>query len=132
VRSRALKWGIAEFGIGFGGLTGWGVDWRGWGWLGWLEAWQQRQVCMHHCLHELLITAQNPHPRIVPSPPPPTRIATAFVEFSDVASAMLVHQTLQGVVLQTSDRGGIRIQCVGAGVFKRAGWGGVEWGGEGG
>ena len=38
------------------------------------------------------------------------RSTTAFVEFSDVASAMLVHQTLQGAVLQSSERGGIRIQ----------------------
>ncbi len=35
---------------------------------------------------------------------------TAFVEFADVGSAIMVHQTLQGAVLQTSDRGGIRIQ----------------------
>jgi hypothetical protein len=38
------------------------------------------------------------------------RATTAFVEFSDVASAMLVHQTMQGAVLQSSERGGIRIQ----------------------
>lgn len=35
---------------------------------------------------------------------------TCFVEFSDVASAMAVHQSQQGAVLQSSDRGGIRIQ----------------------
>lgn len=38
------------------------------------------------------------------------RSTTAFVEFTDVASAMLVHQTMQGVVLHSSDRGGVRIQ----------------------
>jgi hypothetical protein len=35
---------------------------------------------------------------------------TCFVEFSDVASAMAVHQSQQGAVLTSSDRGGIRIQ----------------------
>ena len=40
------------------------------------------------------------------------RSTTAFVEFHDVPSAMMVHQTLQGAVLQSSDRGGIRIQWV--------------------
>lgn len=38
------------------------------------------------------------------------RSTTAFVEFGDVASAMFVHQTLQGAILQSSDRGGIRVQ----------------------
>ncbi|BDA43084.1 probable cell wall integrity protein scw1 at C-terminar half [Coccomyxa sp. Obi] len=38
------------------------------------------------------------------------RSVTCFVEFSDVASAMSVHQSQQGAVLTTSDRGGIRIQ----------------------
>ncbi|KAI8464985.1 MAG: hypothetical protein J3K34DRAFT_388206 [Monoraphidium minutum] len=38
------------------------------------------------------------------------RSTTAFVEFSDVTSAMMVHQTLQGAVLHSSDRGGVRIQ----------------------
>ncbi|EIE26934.1 hypothetical protein COCSUDRAFT_12206, partial [Coccomyxa subellipsoidea C-169] len=38
------------------------------------------------------------------------RSVTCFVEFSDVASAMGVHQSQQGAVLSTSDRGGIRIQ----------------------
>jgi hypothetical protein len=35
---------------------------------------------------------------------------TAFVEFTDVQSAMLVHEMLQGAVLTSSDRGGIRVQ----------------------
>jgi len=35
---------------------------------------------------------------------------TAFVEFNDVPSAMMVHATLQGAVLASSDRGGIRVQ----------------------
>eukprot|EP00879_Flechtneria_rotunda_P027257 GHRR01029185.1.p1 GENE.GHRR01029185.1~~GHRR01029185.1.p1 ORF type:complete len:130 (-),score=53.69 GHRR01029185.1:476-865(-) len=35
---------------------------------------------------------------------------TAFVEFADVASAMMVHSALQGAVLASSDRGGIRVQ----------------------
>ncbi|KAK9820013.1 hypothetical protein WJX72_005117 [[Myrmecia] bisecta] len=35
---------------------------------------------------------------------------TCFVEFSDVASAMAVHQSQQGAVLSSSDRGGMRIQ----------------------
>ena len=38
------------------------------------------------------------------------RGTTAFVEFVDVASAALVHATLQGVVLQSSERGGVRLQ----------------------
>nr|XP_024363552.1 RNA-binding protein with multiple splicing-like isoform X3 [Physcomitrium patens] len=33
-----------------------------------------------------------------------------FIEFLDVNSAMLVHTNLQGAVLSTSDRGGMRIQ----------------------
>ncbi|KAL2612527.1 hypothetical protein R1flu_024219 [Riccia fluitans] len=33
-----------------------------------------------------------------------------FTEFGDVSSAMAVHQNLQGAVLTTSDRGGMRIQ----------------------
>lgn len=33
-----------------------------------------------------------------------------FIEFLDVNSAMSVHANLQGAVLSTSDRGGIRIQ----------------------
>ncbi|KAL3683634.1 hypothetical protein R1sor_001656 [Riccia sorocarpa] len=33
-----------------------------------------------------------------------------FIEFGDVSSAMAVHQNLQGAVLTTSDRGGMRIQ----------------------
>ncbi len=39
-----------------------------------------------------------------------SRNTTCFVEFTDVASAMMVHQSQQGIVLQSSDRGGIRIQ----------------------
>mmetsp|Transcript_15355 Transcript_15355/g.42921 ORF Transcript_15355/g.42921 Transcript_15355/m.42921 type:complete len:326 (+) Transcript_15355:234-1211(+) len=39
-----------------------------------------------------------------------SRSTTCFVEFTDVASAMLVHQSQQGAILQSSDRGGIRIQ----------------------
>uniref|UniRef100_A0A061RX97 Cell wall integrity protein scw1 n=1 Tax=Tetraselmis sp. GSL018 TaxID=582737 RepID=A0A061RX97_9CHLO len=39
-----------------------------------------------------------------------SRNTTCFVEFVDVASAMMVHQTQQGAILQSSDRGGIRIQ----------------------
>lgn len=39
-----------------------------------------------------------------------TKSTTAFVEFADIASAMMVHQGLQGAVLSSSDRGGIRIQ----------------------
>jgi hypothetical protein len=35
---------------------------------------------------------------------------TAFVEFTDVQSAMMVHEMLQGAVLTSSDRGGIRVQ----------------------
>lgn len=35
---------------------------------------------------------------------------TAFVEFSDVSSAIMVHSALQGAVLASSDRGGIRVQ----------------------
>lgn len=35
---------------------------------------------------------------------------TAFAEFVDIATAMHVHQTQQGAILATSDRGGIRIQ----------------------
>jgi hypothetical protein len=35
---------------------------------------------------------------------------TAFVEFGDVGSAMMVHSALQGAVLPSSDRGGIRVQ----------------------
>lgn len=38
------------------------------------------------------------------------RSTTAFVEFHDVGSAMAVHDSLQGAVLLSSDRGGIRIQ----------------------
>eukprot|EP00193_Tetraselmis_chui_P013927 CAMPEP_0177776024 /NCGR_PEP_ID=MMETSP0491_2-20121128/14458_1 /TAXON_ID=63592 /ORGANISM="Tetraselmis chuii, Strain PLY429" /LENGTH=313 /DNA_ID=CAMNT_0019294719 /DNA_START=96 /DNA_END=1037 /DNA_ORIENTATION=- len=38
------------------------------------------------------------------------RSTTCFVEFTDVASAMMVHQQQQGAILQSSDRGGIRIQ----------------------
>jgi len=38
------------------------------------------------------------------------RSTTCFVEFGDVASAMMVHQQQQGAILQSSDRGGIRIQ----------------------
>ncbi|BBN15866.1 hypothetical protein MPTK1_7g01560 [Marchantia polymorpha subsp. ruderalis] len=33
-----------------------------------------------------------------------------FIEFGDVSTAMSVHQNLQGAVLTTSDRGGMRIQ----------------------
>lgn len=36
------------------------------------------------------------------------RATTAFAEFSDVASAMAVHQQLQGATVPSSDRGGIR------------------------
>jgi hypothetical protein len=35
---------------------------------------------------------------------------TTFVEFGDVGSAMMVHSALQGAVLPSSDRGGIRVQ----------------------
>lgn len=35
---------------------------------------------------------------------------TAFVEFTDVSSAIMVHSALQGAVLASSDRGGIRVQ----------------------
>lgn len=35
---------------------------------------------------------------------------TAFVEFVDVSSAIMVHSALQGAVLASSDRGGIRVQ----------------------
>lgn len=35
---------------------------------------------------------------------------TAFVEFGDVGTAMMVHSALQGAVLPSSDRGGIRVQ----------------------
>jgi hypothetical protein len=35
---------------------------------------------------------------------------TAFVEFADVSSAIMVHSALQGAVLASSDRGGIRVQ----------------------
>jgi len=38
------------------------------------------------------------------------RSVTAFVDFEDVTSAMSVHAALQGAVLQSSNRGGIRIQ----------------------
>lgn len=38
------------------------------------------------------------------------KAVTAFVEFGDIPSAMHVHQTQQGAVLQSSERGGIRIQ----------------------
>jgi hypothetical protein len=35
---------------------------------------------------------------------------TCFVEFQTVEAAMAVHDTLQGAMLTSSDRGGIRIQ----------------------
>eukprot|EP00878_Enallax_costatus_P009079 GHUV01009491.1.p1 GENE.GHUV01009491.1~~GHUV01009491.1.p1 ORF type:complete len:225 (+),score=87.49 GHUV01009491.1:457-1131(+) len=35
---------------------------------------------------------------------------TAFVEFADVSTAIMVHSALQGAVLASSDRGGIRVQ----------------------
>ncbi|CAD7697712.1 unnamed protein product [Ostreobium quekettii] len=38
------------------------------------------------------------------------RCINCFVEFTDLASAMAVHHSLQGAILQSSDRGGIRIQ----------------------
>ncbi|KAF8061951.1 HDAC1 [Scenedesmus sp. PABB004] len=38
------------------------------------------------------------------------KATTAFVEFADVTSAMVVHSALQGAVLASSDRGGIRVQ----------------------
>eukprot|EP00882_Tetradesmus_deserticola_P027711 GHRQ01030797.1.p1 GENE.GHRQ01030797.1~~GHRQ01030797.1.p1 ORF type:complete len:146 (-),score=50.86 GHRQ01030797.1:113-550(-) len=39
-----------------------------------------------------------------------SKATTAFVEFGDVATAMMVHSALQGAVLPSSDRGGIRVQ----------------------
>ncbi|KAI8474159.1 MAG: hypothetical protein J3K34DRAFT_456979 [Monoraphidium minutum] len=38
------------------------------------------------------------------------RNTTAFVEFASVGGAMLTHQALQGAVLASSDRGGVRLQ----------------------
>lgn len=35
---------------------------------------------------------------------------TAFVEFADIPTAIMVHSALQGAVLPSSDRGGIRVQ----------------------
>lgn len=35
---------------------------------------------------------------------------STFIEFHDIASAMAVHQSQQGAILASSDRGGIRIQ----------------------
>jgi len=84
---------------------------------------QRRAMSMHHHQHESSITTQT---LIFKSPP--HLLQPAFVEFSDVASAMLVHQTLQGAVLQTSDRGGIRIQCVRGRWGFSKGQGGVGWG----
>lgn len=39
-----------------------------------------------------------------------SRNTTAFVEFHDTATAAAVHQSLQGAIMTSSDRGGIRIQ----------------------
>lgn len=38
------------------------------------------------------------------------RSTSCFVEFADVATAMAVHQSQQGAILASSDRGGVRIQ----------------------
>lgn len=38
------------------------------------------------------------------------RSTTCFIEYADVHSAIAVHQQLQGAILSTSERGGIRIQ----------------------
>lgn len=38
------------------------------------------------------------------------RSVTSFVEFEDLNTAMTVHNSLQGAILQSSNRGGIRIQ----------------------
>ncbi len=35
---------------------------------------------------------------------------SGFIEFEDVAAAMAVHDSLQGAILASSDRGGIRVQ----------------------
>jgi hypothetical protein len=78
-------------------------------------------IATRPCLAFGLNTAPLPPPPRHPPPPLPPlrrqmkvvkgpRATTAFVEFCDVASAMLVHQTMQGVVLQSSDRGGVRLQ----------------------
>mmetsp|Transcript_13732 Transcript_13732/g.39795 ORF Transcript_13732/g.39795 Transcript_13732/m.39795 type:complete len:209 (-) Transcript_13732:1066-1692(-) len=39
-----------------------------------------------------------------------TRSVTAFVEFDDLATAMATHGSLQGALLSSSNRGGIRLQ----------------------
>eukprot|EP00798_Chlamydomonas_sp_ICE-L_P018561 gene18561-25070_t len=39
-----------------------------------------------------------------------SRSTTAFIEFLDTGSATAVHQSLQGAILSSSERGGIRIQ----------------------
>ncbi|KAF6258766.1 hypothetical protein COO60DRAFT_1691111 [Scenedesmus sp. NREL 46B-D3] len=39
-----------------------------------------------------------------------SKSTTAFVEFGDVGTAIMVHSALQGAVLPSSDRGGIRVQ----------------------
>lgn len=39
-----------------------------------------------------------------------TRAITCFAEYADLSSAMAVHQQLQGAIIASSDRGGIRIQ----------------------
>ncbi|KAK3251354.1 hypothetical protein CYMTET_39304 [Cymbomonas tetramitiformis] len=65
-----------------------------------------------------------------------------FVEFTDVATATQVHQTQQGATLNSSDRGGIRIQFSknpfgqrrggGSGGYGGGGYGGGYGGGPGG
>ena len=49
-----------------------------------------------------LQTASHPHP-------PPAQVS-CFVEFLDVVAASTVHTNLQGAQLQSSNRGGIRVQ----------------------
>lgn len=38
------------------------------------------------------------------------RSTTCFIEYADIAAAVAVHERLQGAILSTSERGGIRIQ----------------------
>ena len=56
--------------------------------------------------HYALLVLSCRQLKIVRSP----KSTTAFVEFVDVPTAMMVHEALQGAVLGSSDRGGIRIQ----------------------
>ncbi|KXZ46586.1 hypothetical protein GPECTOR_42g797 [Gonium pectorale] len=60
------------------------------------------------------------------------RQVSCFVEFTDTASAMAVHSTLQGALLPSSDRGPIRLQFSKNPYGKRSQYGGGGAGGAGG